>query len=399
MTRLAQDPMRRALELAALGHGRTAPNPPVGAVVVRDGRIIGEGYHRAAGQAHAETIALAEAGTLARGATLHVTLEPCCHHGRTPPCTDAIIAAGVAEVRYAIADPDPRVAGGGQRALEAAGIRVEVGESAEAAGELLRGYLLRGRLGRPWITAKFAMSLDGKIATRSGHARWISGEASRAHAHVLRDRSDAVIVGIGTVLVDDPRLTVRPSPADGRQPHRIVVDSRLRMPLDGALAGPDLAGGTTVVFAVPGAGSAVSGIEATEGVDGPDRPSVELARAAAALEARGLGLLGLPPDASGHVDLRSLLSTLGERGYNEVLVEGGGELLAGFFALGLIDEVQACVAPIVIGGRTSSTPIGGIGVERIEQAGQLEIKDLVRRDRDVWIVARPTGPSMEVSDV
>jgi diaminohydroxyphosphoribosylaminopyrimidine deaminase/5-amino-6-(5-phosphoribosylamino)uracil reductase len=383
MTELARDPMRRALDLAALGHGRTAPNPPVGAVVVRDGLTVGEGYHSAAGQAHAETVALADAGPLARGATLHVTLEPCCHDGRTPPCTDAIIAAGVAEVRYAIADPDPRVAGGGRRALVEAGIRVEVGESAEAAGELLRGYLLRARLGRPWVTAKYAMSLDGKIATRSGHARWISGEASRAHAHALRDRSDAVIVGIGTVLADDPRLTVRPAPADGHQPHRVVVDTRLRMPLDAALAGSGLAAGTTVAFAMTG----------TNG------PAPVLDRSARALEGRGLGLLGLPPDPSGHVSLRDLLDALGRRGYSEVLVEGGGELLAGFFALGLVDEVAACLAPIVIGGRTASTPVDGFGIKQIEQAGRFEIVDLVRRDQDVWIVARPAGPPMEVTDV
>ena len=387
--------MRRALELAALGCGRTAPNPPVGAVVVRDGRIVGEGHHRAAGEAHAETVALTAAGPLARDATLYVTLEPCCHHGRTPPCTDAIIAMGVAEVRYAIADPDPRVSGGGQRALVEAGIRVEAGESAEAAGELLRGYLLRGRLGRPWITAKFAMSLDGKIATRSGHARWISGEASRAHAHRLRDRSDAVIVGIGTVLADDPRLTVRPAPADGHQPHRVVVDSRLRLPLGSALAGPELAGGTTVAFAARTGGGTASGAGRA---GGPDLP-VDLDLAAAALEDRGLRLLGLPPDRSGRVDLRDLLAALGRRGYNEVLVEGGGELLAGFFALGLVDEVEACVAPIVIGGRAASTPVGGIGIERIEHAGRLEIVDLVRRDQDVWIVARPAGPPMEVAHV
>ncbi|MHB8958207.1 MAG: bifunctional diaminohydroxyphosphoribosylaminopyrimidine deaminase/5-amino-6-(5-phosphoribosylamino)uracil reductase RibD [Candidatus Limnocylindrales bacterium] len=397
MTMPTRDPMGRALELAALGRGRTAPNPPVGAVVVRDGRVVGEGHHSAAGQAHAETVALTDAGPLARGATLHVTLEPCCHHGRTPPCTDAIIAAGIAEVRYAISDPDPRVAGGGRHALEAAGIRVEAGESAEAAGGLLRGYLLRGLLGRPWVTAKFAMSLDGKIATRSGHARWISGDASRAHAHALRDRSDAVIVGIGTVLADDPRLTVRPAPADGHQPHRVVVDARLRLPLGSALAGSELAGGTTIAFVAP-PGAAGGGPGAAE-ADGPGLPSDSLARAAAALEDRGLGLLGLPADPAGRVSLRELLAALGRRGCNEVLVEGGGELLAGFFALGLVDEVEACVAPIVVGGRTASTPVGGIGVERIDEAGRLEIVDLVRRDQDVWIVARPVGPPMEVADV
>lgn len=396
MTRPARDPMGRALELAALGRGRTAPNPPVGAVVVRDGRAVGEGYHTAVGAAHAETIALADAGPLAHGATLYVTLEPCCHHGRTPPCTAAIIAAGIAEVRYAIADPDPRVAGQGQRALAEAGIRVEVGESEQAAGELLRGYLFRRRLGRPWLTAKFAMSLDGKIATRTGNARWISGEASRVHAHDLRDRSDAVVVGIGTVLADNPSLTVRPAPADGRQPHRIIVDTRLRMPLSVALAGPELAGGTTVAY-----GACVPKAAASKGAGTPESgsPAAGLDRAAQALEARGVGLLALPADPSGRVDLRALLDALGRRGYDEVLVEGGGELLAGLFELGLVDEVEACVAPIVIGGRAAATPVGGIGVGRIDRAGRFEIVDLVRRDRDVWIVARPTGPPMEVTGV
>ena len=382
MTGPAQDPMGRALELAALGHGRTAPNPPVGAVVVRDGRIVGEGHHVAAGEAHAEAIALAEAGSLARDAILYVTLEPCCHRGRTPPCTDAIIAAGIVEVRYALKDPDPRVAGGGHHALVEAGVRVEVGASEGTATELLRGYLLRRRLGRPWVTAKYAMSLDGKIATRSGDARWISGEASRAHAHVLRDRSDAVIVGIGTVLADDPSLTVRPAPADGHQPHRIVVDTRLRLPLDATLAGPELAAGTTVAFAASASDAAAAEVGS-----------------ARVLADRGVALLALPAEASGRVDLRHLVHALGERGYNEVLVEGGGELLAGFFSLGLVDEVQACVAPIVIGGRAASTPIGGIGVEQIDQAGRFEIVDLARRDADIWIVARPAGPPMEVASV
>lgn len=374
MTDPVRDPMGRALALAALGLGRTAPNPPVGAVVVRAGRVVGEGYHAAAGTAHAETVALAAAGPLARGATLYVSLEPCCHHGRTPPCTDAIIAAGVAEVRYATVDPDPRVAGGGHRVLVEAGIRVEAGASEAAARDLLRGYLVRGQLGRPWVTAKYAMSLDGKIATRLGDARWISGEASRAHAHRLRDRSDAVIVGIGTVLADNPSLTVRPAPADGRQPRRVVVDSRLRTPLDAVLTSPTFAAGTTVACVAPAGGSA-------------------------ALEDRGLELLPLPADPSGRVDLVALLESLGRRGCNEVLVEGGGELLAGFLARGLVDQVEACVAPIVIGGRTASTPVAGIGVERIGDAGRFEIRDVVQRDRDVWIVARPAGPPMEVARV
>lgn len=397
MTGPVRDPMRRALELAALGRGRTAPNPPVGAVVVRAGQIVGEGRHVAAGQPHAETVALAAAGPLARGATLFVSLEPCCHHGRTPPCTDAIVAAGVAEVRYAIEDPDPRVAGGGRRALVEAGVRVALGGSAdaEAAQAVLRGYLHRQRVGRPWVTAKYAMSLDGKIATRTGDARWISGETSRRHAHALRDRSDAVIVGIGTVLADDPRLTVRPAPADGHQPHRVVLDSRLRMPLTAALAGPELAAGTTVAFAVPAPSAADSAAADSADATG----AAAAAGAAEALVERGLTLLALPSDPAGRVDLGALLEALGRRGYADVLVEGGGEVLAGLFALGLVDEVEACLAPIVVGGRTASTPIGGLGVERIEQAGRLRIVEVVRRDEDVWIVARPSGPRMEVASV
>lgn len=397
MTRTALDPMGRALELAALGRGRTSPNPPVGAVIVREGRIVGEGYHAVAGEAHAESLALADAGPLARDATLYVTLEPCCHHGRTPPCTEAIIGAGVAEVRYAVGDPDPRVAGGGHRALVEAGLRVEAGAAEVAATSVLRGYLHRSRLGRPWVTAKFAMSLDGKIATRSGDARWISGAASRAHAHALRDHSDAVIVGIGTVLVDNPRLTVRPTPADGRQPHRIVVDTRLRTPLDAALTEPALAAGTTIAFGGALLSAAADARDPDE--SDPSGAVPDLDRSARALEDRGLTLLALPIDPSGRVDLGALLLELGGRGYNEVLVEGGGELLAGFFALGLVDHVEACVAPLVIGGGAARSPVGGIGVGRIEQAGRFEIVDVVRADGDVWIVARPVGPPMEVANV
>ncbi len=374
------DAMARALELAAVALGRTAPNPPVGAVIVRDGAIVAEGYHLGAGQPHAEAVALAAAGDAARGAALYVTLEPCCHHGRTPPCTEAIIRAGVAEVRYAVGDPDRRVAGGGHRELEAAGIRVVAGERAAEAGELLRGYLRRQGTGRPWVTAKYAMSLDGKIATRTGDSRWISGDSSRRHVHELRDRVDAVIVGIGTVLADDPQLTVRPTPADGRQPLRVIVDSRLRLPLRAALAGPALAPGTLAACVADG--PAVAGVSTRE-----------------RLADRGLEFLGLPADETGRVDLVALLQALGRRGLSEVLVEGGGELLAGFFSRGVVDQVEAAVAPLVFGGRTAATPVGGVGIERIEQAGRFEIVDLVRRELDVWIVARAVGPPMEVANV
>src|SRR6266508_4241634 len=231
--------MRRAFALARRAEGRTSPNPMVGAVIVKDGRIVGEGYHRRAGEPHAETEALRAASAAARGATMYVTLEPCAHYGRTPPCADAIIAAGIAEVYYAVGDPNPRVNGKAHAQLEAAGVAVHRGPCEDEARELNRPFFKHVMTGRPFITAKFAMSLDGKIATRAGDSRWISNEAARQLAHELRNVTDAILVGAGTALADDPRLTTRLSPlspqrkgsvgeelADVRHPLRIVADSR-----------------------------------------------------------------------------------------------------------------------------------------------------------------------------
>lgn len=357
--------MGRALELAESVRGRTAPNPPVGAVVVRDGEIVGEGRHVAAGQPHAEALALARAGARARGATLHVTLEPCCHVGRTPPCVDAILAAGVAEVRYAVDDPDPRVNGGGARRLAEAGVAVVPGDEAERATGLLRGYLKRQRHGLPWVTAKYAMTLDGKTATRTGDARWISGEESRAWVHLLRDRADAVMVGIGTVLADDPRLTVRPAPSDGRQPLRVVVDSRLRVPLDSTLVA-ELGSGTLVAYG---------------------EAHVPASRLAPLIE-RGVSVLPLPVGRDGRVDLVALLRALGARGLGEVLVEGGGTLLAGLLEADLVDEVTCAIAPMLVGGHAAPTPLDGEGAPTIADAVRLEAPTVRRRGADVWITAR-----------
>lgn len=362
----AMDFMARAIELGAAVRGRTAPNPPVGAVVVRDGRVVGEGAHLAAGRPHAEAVALARAGAEARGGSLYVSLEPCCHQGRTPPCVDAIVAAGIREVHYAVTDPDPRVAGRGARRLAAAGIGASLTDPDGRGVELLRGYLKRQRLGLPWVTAKYAMSLDGKTATRSGDARWISGEESRRHVHVLRDGVDAVMVGIGTVLADDPALTVRPAPSDGRQPRRIVVDSSLRLPIGSALA-TSLAEGTIVAH-----------------VDRCGRR-----REASLLEARGAELLPIAAGRDGRVDLCSLLKELARRGLSEVLVEGGGVLLASLLDERLIDEIACCIAPVVIGGDAAPTPVEGAGAQRVADAPRLGVRTVERRGGDVWITARP----------
>ncbi len=366
--------MARAAALAARGLGRTAPNPPVGAVLVRDGKVVGEGYHAAAGTPHAEIHALRAAGAAASGATLHVTLEPCCHRGRTPPCTDAIVAAGVRDVRYAVADPDPRVAGGGHRRLEAAGVAVT--HAPHLAGEAVaRGFVSRLTTGRPWVTVKVASSLDGRIATRTGDSRWISGEASRARVHQLRDRADAVLVGIRTVLADDPLLTVRPAPDDGRQPLRIVLDSELRLPPDAALLSGVADSGPLVVCAL-------------------ERLAHDPAAGArrARLEARGAHVLGVAADGN-RVDLRVLMQILGARGLNEVLVEGGGEVISTLVSAGLVDELLSCAAPVVIGGRDAPGPVGGTGVDRIADAPRFRFVSVDRIGDDVWLTARPLDRS------
>ncbi|MBM3501091.1 MAG: bifunctional diaminohydroxyphosphoribosylaminopyrimidine deaminase/5-amino-6-(5-phosphoribosylamino)uracil reductase RibD, partial [Armatimonadetes bacterium] len=220
--------MRAALALARRGVGRTAPNPPVGAVVVKRGALIGRGYHRAAGQPHAEVEALTDAGPAARGADLYVTLEPCAHHGRTPPCTDAILRAGVRRVCYAVGDPDPKVAGRGHAQLREAGLSVEAGRLARDARELYRAYFKHRLTGTPWGVLKLAGTLDGKVATASGESRWITGESARRHVHRLRNENDAILVGVGTVLADDPQLTTRLR--GGRDALRVIIDSRGRTP-------------------------------------------------------------------------------------------------------------------------------------------------------------------------
>lgn len=343
MSLTAEHYMARALELARRGEGRTRPNPAVGAVLVRDGRIVGEGFHPAAGQPHAEIFALREAGEAARGADLYVTLEPCNHQGRTGPCTEAILAAGVARVVVGTEDPNPRVAGCGLRRLAAAGIAVQSGVLAAECRRLIAPFAKHIVSGLPFITLKSAVTLDGKTATSRGDSQWISGPASREWVHRLRDRVDAIMVGIGTVLRDDPRLTTR-LPEGGRDPLRVVVDSRLRLPEQAALLQLDSAAQTLV---------ATTAQAAPDQVDRLRRAGAEILVVA---------------ERAGRVDLTALARLLGERGLQHVLLEGGAGLNAGCWEAGLVDRLMLFVAPKVVGGADGFGIFAGRGVERLAEA-------------------------------
>lgn len=358
--------MRRALDLAARGLGRTSPNPAVGAVVVVQGEIVGEGWHERAGCPHAEVVALAAAGPRARDATLYVTLEPCCHFGRTPPCTDAILAAGPRRVVYACPDCDERCAGQGAAALAARGLEVVCGPLGDEALRLNEAYFKHKRTGLPFVTLKLACSLDGKTATRTGESRWISGEQSRALVHELRDRSDAVMVGIGTVLRDDPRLDTRRVGGGGRNALRVVVDSRARTPLAARVLSAGSPGGCVIAVC-------------------HDAPPGRTA----ALRAAGAEVLSLPcaaPPQTG-VDLAALMAELGRRAVMSVLLEGGATLAAGAVRAGVVDKVLLFVAPKLIGGAEAPGALGDLGVEALASAPALRFSRLERVGEDVLLEA------------
>lgn len=341
--------MQQALTLARQAEGYTSPNPAVGAVVVKEGQIVGEGYHRRAGAPHAEVEALQAAGELAQGATLYVTLEPCNHHGRTPPCTKAIIEAGIAQVFYATSDPNPHVTGNGYRRLAEAGLTVHRRPCTAEAQYLNRFFFHYIRTGRPYVVAKFAASLDGKIATHTGHSQWITGEAARQKGHTLRHQVDAILVGAGTAIADNPRLTTRLSRPDVRHPLRVVLDSRGRVPLEARLFQADLPGQTIVAT--------------TEAM--PLTRQVKLKK-------QGVESLILPATPAGRVDLDALLDKLGQRQIISLLVEGGGQVLGAFFERGLVNEVWAFVAPLIIGGQEAPGPVGGAGFANLAQACRLQ---------------------------
>jgi diaminohydroxyphosphoribosylaminopyrimidine deaminase/5-amino-6-(5-phosphoribosylamino)uracil reductase len=317
--------MRRALELAALGLYTTDPNPRVGCVLAAGGRTIAEGWHQRAGEAHAEVRALAAAGAGARGATAYVSLEPCSHHGRTPPCTEALIRAGVARVVYALDDPNPKVLGNGAAALRAAGIQVEGGLLAAEAEALNPGFVKRMRQGVPWVRVKLGASLDGRTALASGESRWITGKAARQDAQRYRARSSAVLTGIDTVLADDPALNVRLPDAD-RQPLRVVLDSTLRLPPGARLIERE---GAPLVFTAP--------------------ETLAASPARAGLEARGVRIEAVPVESPGRLSLAAVLRRLAELECNEIWVEAGAKLAGAFLAAGLVDELIVYVAPRLLG--------------------------------------------------
>lgn len=354
--------MRRALALARQAEGRTSPNPLVGAVLVKDGRIVGEGYHRRAGAPHAEVEALRAAGEAARGATLYVNLEPCAHFGRTPPCAQALIAAGVAEVYYAVPDPNPLVRGKGHAMLAQAGIKVHQGLLAEEATLLNRPFFKYITTGRPFVIAKFAMSLDGKIATRLGESRWITNAASRLQAHRLRNICDAIAVGVGTVLADNPRLTTRLPNEEVRHPLRVVLDSRGRIPTTAQVFSPTLPGHTVLATT-------------------KHCPLAYRRR----LEAQGVEVWVLPEDTSGRVDLRALLEALARREVMTLLVEGGSELLGAFVQQRLVDRVWAFIAPLLIGGHDAPGPVGGTGVAYLREALRVQNLHYEIQEGDLWV--------------
>ena len=352
--------MSRALELAREVQGRTSPNPSVGAVLVKDGRTVGEGATERPGDRHAEVVALQAAGAAAKGATMYVTLEPCSHSGRTPPCTEAIIAAGVAEVRFAHEDPDANVSGKGREQLERAGIALSEGEGEAEARRINEGYLMHRTRGRPFVIAKFAASLDGKIAATSGDSRWVSGPGTRGWSHELRTRIDAIAVGVSTVVIDNPQLTARPDDKlSDHQPLRVVIDSRGRTPKDAGVLSCD----APTLIATTSAS--------------PEAWRDEMAQAGARVEV-------LPDDGAGRVSLPALMKTLAKSDVLTLLVEGGGVLHGSFFDEGLVDKVHAVIAPMIIGGDAPSA-VAGRGAERMADALRLHEVTVEQLGQDLLV--------------
>lgn len=355
--------MQLALDLAASAKGKTNPNPLVGAIIVKDGSIVGTGLHRKAGEPHAEVHAFRMAGEHAKDATLYVTLEPCSHFGKTPPCANLVKESGVKRVVVAMQDPNPSVAGRGINLLRDAGMEVEVGVLEEQARRLNERFIHNMLTSRPFVISKFAMTLDGKIATYSGHSQWITGEEARGTVHELRNEVDAILVGIGTVLKDNPALTTRLKERTCKNPIRIVLDRELRTPLDAQIVQTNDA--KTIIVTAEGQ-----------------------QHKASAFENLGVELLYVPVIDS-KLDLNAMLDELYKHGITDILVEGGGEVNASFLRNGLIQKFLVYVAPKVLGGRNSITPFTGDDVETIDAAMLLQFAEIDKIGEDLRITAYP----------
>lgn len=350
--------MTLALRLAAKGQGTTSPNPMVGAVIVKQGRVVGQGFHLRPGTPHAEIVALRRAGTAARGATLYVTLEPCCHlKKRTPPCVPEVLRSGVSRVVIAMPDPNPAVKGKGTAALRRAGLSITVGVARTEAEQLNKVYRHWMKTGRPYVTLKTGMTLDGQLATASGESRWITGELSRREVHQLRGSVDAVMVGVVTVLIDDPALTARTGAGleklASRQPLRIVVDSRLRTPLKAQVLALQKKAKTMIATTAAA-------------------PTAQRS----ALQQKGIEVLTVPAQ-QGRVSLPALLKQLGRRGITSLLVEGGSEVNAAMLKAKLVDHVRLYVAPLLLGGQNAKGMIGGVSPAKL--AGAIRLRHVVTR--------------------
>lgn len=366
--------MWMALDLARQGRGRTSPNPMVGAVVVQGSEVVGSGYHQAPGSPHAEIIALEKAGEKARGATLYVNLEPCAHHGRTGPCSEAIIRAGITRVVAAMEDPNPLVSGRGFARLAEADIKIKEGILEQKARQLNEVFIKYINTGLPFVSVKVAMSLDGKIGTRSGESHWITGEKARQFVHRLRDHSDVIMVGIETVLKDNPQLTARVEGGGGKDPVRVVVDSSARLPLDARVI--ESTSPARTILAVT------------------DQASPEKRRA---LQGKGVEVMVLP-SKEGRVDLTVLMKKLAERELTAVLVEGGGTLNYSLLEQSLIDKLFIFVAPLIIGGEESPTAFAGSGIVSLSKAWSVEDVELKQFDRDLLLIGYPI-PRRQESEI
>ena len=353
--------MRRAIELAERGVGFTNPNPMVGAVIVKGGKVIGEGWHERCGEWHAERNAFRNCTVPAEGATMYVTLEPCCHYGKTPPCTEAIIEHGIARVVVGMEDPNPLVAGKGIALLREAGIEVVCGVEEEALREQNRVFLKYISTKLPWVAMKTAMTLDGKIATRTGDSKWITGAEARAYVHELRHRFMAILVGIGTAVADDPLLNCRIEGRGVRQPIRVVVDSNARLSLDSQLV--KTAGEYRTIVA---------------------HTCFAPEERVKALREIGVEML-LCKEKEGLVDVRNLLELLGQSGIDSILLEGGGSLNYTFLSEGLADELYAFIAPKIVGGMNAKTPVEGAGMEKMADAINLELENVLNIGHDVLL--------------